>query len=147
MRLRAVGIEAGDLVAHQPAGLPQRARQRHLQPQRVVLDGLGGRAAPEGRVARLAQLGDLRAALRLHGHGRRRRGRVERQQRAVQRVERRELGLQGAGGGRGGDGFGGRVEVQGEEREGLGVVHCGMGTGAVRELRGCEPSMVVRGDG
>lgn len=71
MRLRAVRVQARDLVPHEPAGLPQGAGERHLQPQGVVLDGLLGRAAAEGGVAGLAQLGDLRAALGLHGDGRR----------------------------------------------------------------------------
>jgi len=123
MRLRAIGIQAGDLVPYQAARLPEGPCEGHLQAERVVLDGLFGRAPPEGRVACLPQLVDLRRTLRVHGDRRRRRGRLEGEQGAVQGVEGLQLGGKGTRGALRGDGFGAGVEVEGEEGEGFGVVH------------------------
>lgn len=119
VRLGAVGVQAGDLLADELLGLPVGALEGHVDAEPVHLDGVAVLLLAVAVVAAVAELGHLGAALGVDGdRGRGRlRGRLERQERPVQLVERQELVLQRLVGRqrRRRDGLGLGVDLEGQD--------------------------------
>lgn len=76
MRLGAIRIQHGRLIAQQAVGFPGGAGQCHFETQRVKGDGVGVFGGFEGGVACFAEFGDLGGSFRVDGHGGRRDGGV-----------------------------------------------------------------------
>lgn len=121
VRLGPVAVELLQLVPEDGRGLPAGPGQGHLDRVGVEVDGLAVVLLAEGGVAGVAHLLDHGGAVRVDGDGGGRDavgdgGLLEA---AVEGVEGLELAREEGVGGGGGDVFGGGVEGDGEEEEGV----------------------------
>lgn len=96
MRLSTVPIKTGQLLPRQRHRFPAGTRKRHLNGIRVQPNSLGVVGLAVGGVAGVAELGDLGAALGVHGErGWWCVGWVEAEEGAVQGIEFLEFGGDG----------------------------------------------------